>query len=82
MHVSDLEGNERVMITSQIAMRDPKLWGADADEFKLRDLAQYEELSVAWAEQAVYEAQPEHNRNCPGKHLSLAMITGMKSISV
>ena len=77
-HVSDSEGNERVMITSRTAMRDPKVWGADADEFKLRDLTLYEELSVAWIEQAVCEAQPEHNLSSSGKHLSLAMITGMK----
>ena len=78
MNFSDKEGNERVLITSQTAMRDPKVWGADADEFKLRDLDTYKELSTAWVDQAVHEEQPEHNHACPGKHLSLAMITGKK----
>ena len=59
-------------------MRDPKVWGADADEFKLRDPEKFEELSVAWVEQAVHQEKPEHNRSCPGKHLSLAMITGIR----
>ena len=58
-------------------MRDPKVWGIDADEFKLRDLKKYEELSVAWMEQGMNKEQPQHSRNCPGKELSFAMMTGM-----
>ena len=77
IHVADPERNERVLITMQTAMRDPKVWGADADEFKLRELKKYENLSVAWLEPAVHSEHPEHNRTCPGKDLSIAMITGM-----
>ena len=70
--------NKRVLLTTQTAMRDPEVWGADVDEFKLRPLNEYEERSVAWVEQAVDNEQPQHSRSCVGKELSLSMITGNK----
>lgn len=48
-------------------MKDPKVWGADAEDYKLRPLAEYHKLSTAFAEGAV-------GRVCPGKSLALAMI--------
>ena len=67
---------QRIHLVTSTAMRDPRVWGEDANEFRLRDLKQYENLSTAWVEQAIDKENPVNNRYCPGKELSLAMISG------
>jgi cytochrome P450 len=61
------EGTQRTCLCLATAMKDPKVWGADAEDYKLRPLAEYHKLSTAFAEGAV-------GRVCPGKSLALAMI--------
>jgi len=58
------------------ASQDPKVWGDDAHLFKLRPIAQYEELSVAFAEgcDAGHGVSP-YNRSCPAKELTLTLLT-------
>merc|ERR1711920_613029 len=59
-----------------LAMRDPEVWGANAEEFIVRPLADYEAYGgVGFAQMAKDEAVADGNmnRNCPGQDLSLIM---------
>ena len=59
------------------AMKDEQAWGGDAQEFVLRPLEAYAKLSVAWADPAIIDGDngAPNSRVCPGKDLSLAMVT-------
>ena len=59
-----------------------RVWGEDANEFKLRDLKKYIEIGTPciWATKMVDEKNPENNRMCPAYDLSWVMgKTWMKS---
>ena len=43
------KGSKRVCLCLAAALKDPRVWGADAEEFKLRPLAEYHKLSTAFA---------------------------------
>ena len=68
------EKSKRRLICLVTALRDRKVWGEDAASFRLRDIAQYQELSTVWAEQMMDKDNPPNNRNCPAKDLSYQMI--------
>ena len=60
-----------------MAQRDPAAWGNDSDSFVLRDAATYHKLSVGWAEPAMAEGGngAPNSRVCPGKQLSIVMMS-------
>ena len=64
---------QRRLISILTANRDPRVWGEDADEFKMRDIAQYQELLLNWADKVVDKNDPKNNHFCPGKDLSYQM---------
>ena len=68
------EKNQRKFISISNAQRDPKVWGEDVYEFRLRDIAKYHELSTIFGEQMIDKENPENNRYCPGKDFALQMI--------
>lgn len=55
-----------------MALRDPRAWGEDAETFKLRPVADYHRLSVAFADQAVDAEDGTMTRACPAKDYALA----------
>jgi hypothetical protein len=60
----------------QMAMRDPRAWGPDAETFKIRPLSEYHSKSVGFAEQAIApHLRSPNSRSCPARDLSFAMIT-------
>ena len=59
-----LDGRE--MISLYGAFRDPSVWGADADDFKIKDADEYNDL-FAWGEIT-------NHRSCPGKSISMKLI--------
>jgi len=70
--VNQYQGGDRVVPNLALAGFDPKKWGADADLFKIRPLAEYAK-SLNFAEAAVDNsvAQGKMNRDCPGKELAI-----------
>lgn len=68
------EKTHRRLINILTASRDQNVWGQDADEFRLRDISEYDDLSVIYAEQMVSKEDPVNNRSCPAKDLSYQMI--------
>ena len=55
---------------------DTEVWSEDAQSFSMgRDAADYERLSVAFAEPAKCPHAAKDARNCPAKGLALAMLT-------
>ena len=64
---------QRRLLSILTANRDPRIWGEDADEFKIRDIAQYQALLLNWADKVVDKNDPKNNRFCPGKDLSYQM---------
>ena len=61
----------RTLLSLAMANRDPRVWGSDAEEFKLRPLSQYHKLAgVAWADLAV---DGNMSRSCPAKDLSIVL---------
>lgn len=73
------DGNSQaVYLSVQTAQCDPDAWGEDSDRFVLRPIREYAKLMVAWADPAVGHGEHKHNsRVCPGKDLSIVMITEM-----
>ena len=57
---------QRTVLSLHSASRDPRVWGEDASEFKLRSMADYHKKMVNWAEGA-------GTRMCPAKELSYQM---------
>ena len=73
----EIGGEKRTtLITTSTANNDPRVWGEDVGEFKLRDIKVYEKLSTCFAEQAVDKKNPDNSRYCPGKELTFAMKSG------
>ena len=67
-----------VYLCLHTAQSDKKVWGADAHEFKLRSIQEYNCNMVAWANQAIgYDKYKNNSRACPGKDLSIVMISEM-----
>lgn len=64
---------ERHLALIEQASIDPRVWGEDALEFKLRDMATYMKLSVNHANFAVDTENPANNRFCPAKDLSFML---------
>lgn len=63
-----------VCLCLQMALRDPAVWGTDADDFVLRPLREYHALSVAFAEPAVSPQLASGNSHaCPGRDLTFAV---------
>ena len=48
-----------------MANRDPRVWGEESDEFKLRPMREYHRLSLMWAEAAEVRAQPRERQDVP-----------------
>ena len=65
---------QRKLLLMTSASRDPEVWGEDANEFRLRDLSQYRELSVLWGEKMVDKEDSRNNHVCPAKDLSYQMM--------
>mmetsp|Transcript_67411 Transcript_67411/g.119170 ORF Transcript_67411/g.119170 Transcript_67411/m.119170 type:complete len:715 (-) Transcript_67411:93-2237(-) len=73
---SNAAATQRTCLSLAAAMKDPRVWGEDAEQFKLRPLSEYHKLSVAFAEHAM--ASPGvsgGSRCCPAKSLALLCIT-------
>jgi len=75
--VNQYLGGMREVPNLALAMWDPRKWGIDSDQFKLRSLQEYEKNSVAFAEMAVNDgvAGGGMNRACPGRKLALLIGT-------
>ena len=72
------EDSKAIYLSLHMAQCDKDEWGDDAHEFILRPLKTYEKLMVAWANGSVGQGKYEMNsRECPGKDLSIIMITEM-----
>lgn len=69
--VNQWQEGERKILFVGAAQRDKKRWGANADDFVLRPLQEYEHNSVGFAEMAVDKAVPANSRLCPAKELAL-----------
>ena len=70
--------DHEAMLNLCMAQRDPRVWGADADAFRLRAEEEYERLSVGWAEPAVAPTLDAPNSHmCPAKALSLVVLSEM-----
>ena len=76
--------DKHYVLNLAMSLRDPRKWGADADDFKLRDIKQYHKLmGTAWAQQAngpgnrktTANKLTSASRGCPGQDLSMAMAT-------
>lgn len=59
------------------ACKDPKAWGPDSDQFKLRSFEEYHQKHMAWADTALHNGKNEapNSHVCPGKDLSLVMLS-------
>ncbi|KAG8468049.1 hypothetical protein KFE25_007101 [Diacronema lutheri] len=69
-------GGVTTVLNVGMAQRDPRVWGADADEFKLRSLSEYHAKSVGFAEPAVApHLRSPNSRSCPARDLALGMMT-------
>lgn len=68
-------GGRRWLLCLALAMRDPAVWGQDADKFRLRPLEMYEKHSVAFLEMSsdATVANGLADRSCPGRKLALLM---------
>lgn len=73
----------RTILNLGMSLRDPRAWGEDAFEFKLRPLELYQRhLGTGWAQpangpgwdQPDFQFQPM-SRGCPGQALSVVMLT-------
>ena len=73
-YITTDEKKQRKFISITNAQRDLKIWGEDAYEFRLRDIAKYHELSTIFGEQMIDKENPQNNRYCPGKDFALQMI--------
>jgi len=62
---------QRTILALAMALRDPRAWGDDAETFRLRPLADYARLSVAFADQAVDAEDGTMSRVCPAKEFAL-----------
>jgi len=71
--VNQFMGGVREVVNIALAMSDPRKWGADATQFKVRALEDYGNYSVGFAEMAVNRnvAGGRMDRVCPGKALAL-----------
>lgn len=63
---------QRTICNLAMALRDPRVWGDDAEEFKLRPVADYHRLSVAFADQAIDTEDGTMTRACPAKDYALS----------
>lgn len=73
--VNEYMGGIREVPNMALAMRDPAKWGDDASKFGIRNISEYRQNSVAFAEMAVDDdvAGGRMNRICPGKTLALML---------
>merc|ERR1719401_463619 len=71
--VNQYQGGVRVVPALALAQRDPRRWGEDANEFKIRSISSYIKNSVGFAEMAEDASVQDGNndRSCPGKDLGL-----------
>lgn len=71
--VNQFVGGTRDVPVLALAQWDPLKWGADASEFKLRDVHDYAAFSLGFAEGAVDNSTNggKNNRVCPGKDAAL-----------
>lgn len=68
-------GTQRTCLSLASAMKDPRVWGEDANEFKLRSVVDYHRLSVAFADMAVAkDGVKGGSRVCPAKTMALVAI--------
>lgn len=75
--VNQYVGGVREVPNLALAMSDPRKWGEDSDQFKLRSLEEYQANSVGFAEMAVDHnvSEGRMNRVCPGRNLALMIGT-------
>lgn len=66
------QGGKTTMLNVGMAQRDPRVWGADAGEFKLRSLCDYHKLGIGFAEPALApHLRSPNSHACPARDLSL-----------
>ena len=73
-YITGDEDKQRKIISIANALRDPEVWGEDVNEFRLREIATYHELSTMFGEKMIDKENPANNRYCPGKDFALQMI--------
>jgi hypothetical protein len=57
------------------ALKDPKVWGSDADDFRVRDLADYRDSFIGFAEPAISSGNNRlDDRVCPGKGMTMDIL--------
>lgn len=80
---------ERQLLCIATALQDFRVWGRDAQEFRMRDMSAYtdERIFFPFAENCVHpsdaaagllgeKARHPDSRSCPGKSMALAMVVG------
>lgn len=66
--------DKNVLLSLYCANRDPRVWGDDSREFRIRDMELYEQHLLSHADHAVDEHDPSNNRFCAFKGFSTALL--------
>mmetsp|Transcript_91631 Transcript_91631/g.200871 ORF Transcript_91631/g.200871 Transcript_91631/m.200871 type:complete len:1147 (-) Transcript_91631:374-3814(-) len=65
---------ERQVLSLNAALRDPAVWGQDANRFTIKPMSLYREHHVGFANQAVSPPGQFDSKACPGFQLSLDVV--------
>ncbi|CAE7742714.1 unnamed protein product, partial [Symbiodinium microadriaticum] len=63
------------LLSLYCANRDPRAWGEDSCEFRIRAAEEYEKKLLSHANHAQDVETPANNRFCPFRDFSIALIT-------
>lgn len=70
------DDSHTVYLSLHMGQCDKDVWGKEAHKFKLRSMIEYANNMIAWADPCVGKGKYRYNsRKCPGKDLSIVMIT-------
>jgi hypothetical protein len=64
-----------VFFSLLVALKDPQVWGSDADNFRVRDLADYRDSFIGFSEPAILSGNNRlDDRVCPGKGMTMDIL--------